>query len=242
MSLTVHINHSADIHELINKYQHFDFLKSIAINESNSISWSMSNSYWNLKEAIIYQIQVMFIGKSGYGKSTTLNKIIGKDVFECDDIKACTKDLYSANYRLQKNENHFFALCDLPGIGESNDADVKYNEWYKEMLIKSQCVVYILRADQRDFSIDELLFKKLFKTSLERKKVIIALNFADKIEPLSRNLSLSPTQIENLNTKVIDVQKIFNVSKGQVLYYSAQDMLNIDLLVDKMTKVIKANI
>lgn len=242
MELTVHINHSAEIHELVNKYSCFNFLKNSILKENESVSWYMNNNYWNFQDTLVHQIQVMFIGKSGYGKSTTLNKIIGKDVFESNDVEACTKDLYSANYRLSKDRNHFFALCDLPGIGESKQADVKYYEWYREMLLKSHCVVYLLRADQRDFAIDEILFKEMFRNSDERKKIIVALNYADKVEPISRTAALSSLQIENLNKKVSTVKRLFDLTDDRILYYSATDMLNIDVLVKKITDVVRKNI
>jgi predicted GTPase len=242
MGLTVHINHSAEIHDLVNRFNNFNFLKNAILNENESISWYMNNEYWGIKNTLIHQIQVMFIGKSGYGKSTTLNGIIGKNAFDTDDVKACTKDLYSANYRLNKNKNHFFALCDLPGIGESKLADTKYYEWYREMLLKSHCVVYVLRADQRDFALDEILFKEMFKNSDERKKVIIALNYADKVEPISRTATLSPIQIENLKKKVSTVKRLFDVTDDRILYYSATDKLNIDDLIKKIADVVKKSL
>jgi predicted GTPase len=242
MDLTVHINHSAEIHELINRFSSFHFLKNVILKEDETISWYMNNDYWNFNNTLIHQIQIMFIGKSGYGKSTTLNGIIGRNAFDTDDVKACTKDLYSANYRLNKHNNHFLALCDLPGIGESKLADTKYYEWYREMLMKSHCVVYVLRADQRDFALDEILFKEMFKNSIERKKVIIALNFADKVEPISRTATLSPVQIENLKKKVSTVMRLFDITDDRILYYSATDKLNMDGLVNKIANVVKKNL
>jgi len=54
------------------------------------------------------------------------------------------------------------------------------------MLNKSNCVVYLIRADHRDFRIDLECFKALFEmeNENEKSKVILALNYADKIEPV----------------------------------------------------------
>ena len=76
----------------------------------------------------------MFIGKTGYGKSTTLNKLVGSNVFETSDVSVCTKDLYNSMYRISPHIPSFFVISDLPGIGESNYADNHYYDWYKEML------------------------------------------------------------------------------------------------------------
>lgn len=237
MDLTVHINYSNEINDLINKHSSFGFLKYRSIPKEEANEWYMTNDTWNLDDEQVYISQVMFIGKTGYGKSTTLNKIVGKDVFESSDVEVCTKDLYSAIYRIRDNE--FLSLSDLPGIGESNYADNHYYDWYRDMLEKSQCVVYVLRADQRDFAVDQILFESMFKSTEQRKKVILALNYADKIEPLNRKTSLSEQQIKNLDKKIRDVANIFNVSCDNILYYSATDRININLLVNKICEKLK---
>lgn len=240
MSLTVHTKYSAEIDDLIDKNSSFGFLKYKSIPQKDTNRWYMTNDKWNFDEEEVYISQVMFIGKTGYGKSTTLNKIVGKDVFESSDVEVCTKDLYSAVYRIKGNE--FFSLNDLPGIGESNYADNHYYDWYRDMLERSKCVVYVLRADQRDFAVDQILFKEMFKTYEQRKKVIFALNYADKIEPINRKTSLSEQQIKNLDRKVRDVANIFNVPYDEVIYYSAIDRININLLVNKICEKLKIDL
>ncbi len=242
MSLTVKINHSADLDELVNKFPIFKFMQSVYLNESDSIAWEMTDNKWNYHDTLIHQAQIIFVGKSGYGKSTTLNKIVGKEVFDTDDITACTKELYSANYRLKRKSTHFLAFCDLPGIGESKQADEQYYEWYRNMLLKSHCVVYVLRADQRDYAIDEILFKEMFKTNTDKQKVIIAVNYADKIEPMSRTSNLTSEQKKNLETKITTIKRLFGVSESNILYYSATDSYNINLLMEKISTILKNNL
>ena len=237
MTLRVNINYRANIDELLSKYKYLKFLKNFRISKEDKNKWYVTCSEWNLDNDPIYELQVMFIGKTGYGKSTTLNKIVGKKVFESDDVQVCTKDLYSATYRIDKE--NFLSLSDLPGIGESNYADNQYYEWYRDMLKKSHCVVYLLRADQRDFAVDEILFKSMFTSDEDRKKVIFALNFAEKIEPISRENQLSSQQILNLNKKVKEVAQIFNVSREDILYYSAKDNINLDVLMKKISDKLK---
>ncbi len=228
MSLNVIINYNSEINELCSMYPVFNFLKSTRLHESEDIKWNISGIE-------SYDAQVMFIGKTGYGKSTTLNKIIGKDLFETSDTSSCTKQLFSAEYKL--NNNQYFSFNDLPGVGESKLADTQYYEWYKGMLDKSYCVVYLLRADQRDYTVDQVLFKEMFKNLNERKKVIVALNFADKIEPINRTSELTTAQLANLNKKVEEVKKLFEVK--EVIYYSAALGLNIDILTEKIASVVR---
>lgn len=235
MGLTVHIKHSAEIDELINRFDCFKFLKGMFIPETESNVWNMNNTHWNLCEQKITQLQVIFIGKTGYGKSTTLNQLVGKSVFATDNIKSCTKDLYSAIYRLNNDDYSMLSLSDLPGIGEGVDADNNYYDWYRAMLKKSDCVVYVLRADQRDFSIDEKLFYELFHKEEQKNKVILAINFADSIEPINRkSFELTDIQIKNLKSKMDEVSRIFKVPLNNILYYSANENIHMQLLAEKI--------
>jgi len=234
LGLNVQIKYEANIDELINRYNSLSFIKSLQLNEEASISW-------NRESGVTFDIQVIFIGKTGYGKSTTLNSIIGNNVFETNDVSSCTKELHSAEYKLHADKPYYFSLCDLPGVGESSEADEKYLKWYRDILHKSNCVVYVLRADQRDFSIDEKIFKSLFQNQTVKKKVIVALNYADKIEPVNRKYPFRPSesQIDNLKERLDQVINIFNIPNDNILYYSAGESYNIERLVSKIEKVIK---
>lgn len=81
----------------------------------------------------------------------------------------------------------------------------------------SDVVVYVLRADQRDFAIDEMMFKNLFNDSANKSKVIIALNYSDKVEPINRKPELSDEQIQSLNRKVTDLSE-FSVLTKMILF------------------------
>lgn len=132
-------------------------------------------------------------------------------------------------------DNEFFSLNDLPGIGESIQTDELYYKWYRDMLSRSCCVVYVLRADQRDFSIDEILFRAMFQTPAEREKVILAMNFADKVEPVNRKGGITQEQRQNLKLKADTLKKVFDIKN--VVYYSAENGFQLDLLVEKIVKV-----
>ena len=100
MGVTVHINHEAEISELINRHPNFSFLKNEHITKDEYHTWRKNDKFWGYDNKTTYGLQVMFIGKTGYGKSTTLNKIVGKNVFETSDVSVCTKDLYNSMYRI----------------------------------------------------------------------------------------------------------------------------------------------
>ncbi len=233
--MEVKIKYSAKINELANKYMPIESLKSISIKEK-------SYRRWKRNKTTSYDLQVIFIGKTGYGKSTTINSIIGKDVFESSDFQACTKICQSAEFQMSEDDT-YFSICDLPGIGESLHLDKEYFKLYMDMLEKTDLIVYLLRADNRDFAIDEKAFKKIFN-NISLNKVLIGLNCADKIEPIDRyNYSKKPTQIQlqNIEKKIVDVSRIFNIHRNCIIPYSALERWNIDVLVNSMVNNILYN-
>jgi len=191
----------------------------------------------------------MFIGKTGYGKSTTLNKICGKELFITDDINSCTKSIFSALYKMYRvnkypftSEDYYLSLCDLPGIGESQDTNNIYMKLYSKMIKKSACVVYILRADQRDFSLDKIVINSLLtKHKKLSEKLIIGINFADKIEPITRSSPFTPNskQAVNLENKVLLTASSLNIQPNRIVSYSATEGYNFDELLGKICMILK---
>ncbi|MBQ8133601.1 MAG: GTP-binding protein [Clostridia bacterium] len=242
MGLNVHIKHEGEIDELLDRYPCFSFIKNRNLPTDSIHRWTTNDSYWGYVDKTTYNMQIMFIGKTGYGKSTTLNRLVGKSAFETSDVSVCTKDLYTAMYRINPSIPTFIMFSDLPGVGESNYADDHYYVWYKDMLEKTDVVVYILRADQRDFAVDEMIFSNLLKNSNDKNKVFIAINYADKVEPISRKIGLSQEQLNSLSRKVREVSCIFNVPQSDVIYYSAADNINMNLLTEKIAQKLMRNL
>lgn len=222
------------IEELINKFPQFSFVKRVKIKKNNT--FTMTHEFLSSQTEQIYPIQVLFIGKTGYGKSTTLNRIVGQEVFETDDVCSCTKEMYEVSYCIDKKKKTFLTFNDMPGIGESLKADEQYYEWYENMISCSECIVYVLRADQRDYSWDDKVFRQFLKKC--KKQVIIALNCADKIEPINRHEGLSTEQILNLKAKVKRLSTLFGIPQKNIVYYSAKDEINMGLLMEKIAYVI----
>jgi small GTP-binding protein len=235
--LSVKIVHEAPITELIHNIPEFSCIKTLSINEDDAICWNMEGEE-------VYCIQAMFIGKTGYGKSTTLNNICGQELFKTDDIKSCTKTLFSAEYKIHSKKNHFFSLCDLPGIGESIQTDKIYTEYYDSMIEKSHCCVYVLRADQRDYSKDLEIIKPMLKNKKQKKKLMLAINFADKIEPISRVTPFIPNvqQNENMKKKLVEIQKIFGIPKHKIIFYSATEGYNLEIISKCIVNILKSTV
>lgn len=255
MSLKLNLKHIAPIDELIHLHPNFSELKGKSVWEYDtdtlqdyfSGAWATapkSDTYrWEVPYTSFFGYQdqaailpVMFIGKTGYGKSSLLNRIVGADIFPIDDIRPCTKEIDAAVYRLRECPSHFLTLCDLPGVGESERADRQYMEWYSGLLECSPCVVYVLRAGQRDFSVDERVFRTLFRSEETRDKVIIALSHADKIEPVNRRgTEISEAQVEALEKKADTVSESFSVPFYRIFPYCVHTGYGVNDLVNEIS-------
>ncbi len=182
-------------------------------------------------------LQVIAVGKSGYGKSTTLNTLIGLKVFQTDDNVGCTRRMQSAEFKLPiTDETSYFSLADLPGLGENPQRDAEYRDLYEMAFNKAHVIVYFLRADHRDYSVDLRLFDELFRYVDHKTKLIIALNAIDKTPPLCRSTPfvLSAEQQANIETKIADVSKLFSLPTNDVVPLSGLEDYNTDLLVNKL--------
>lgn len=227
-----------NIDELISRFPGFNKLKDIDIAHSNQRAWKR-------EQHTSFDVSVIFIGKTGYGKSTSINKIVDDNVFQSNDIASCTRQCQSVDYLISEfDKDHYLSIRDLPGLGESAYHDEKYLNLYASYLEKTDVVVYVLRADNRDFSIDEMAFRRLFKDAATVKRVIIAVNCADKIEPFTRAVPFKPSdeQLANINRKISEVSSFFKIPKKRIVAYSATEGWNINNLAKTISSVLLDNL
>ena len=98
-------------------------------------------------------------------------------------------------------------------------------------------VVYAMRADARDHSIDEKAYDAIFKSAKNRDKVIIAINQCDKVEPVSRGKWEAPTieQMKNIQEKIKFLQEKFQ-PRHKIIPYSASTSWNMNALAAEIVK------
>ncbi len=227
--ITTKILFEDDIEKLDDK---FHFLKNIAPFNSMFRDWKYVKSH-KLGYEKIKKLNVIFIGQTGYGKSSLINKLIKKDVFETSDYQSCTKVLQCADYFLDHNKKHeklayILSFVDLPGIGENDKADESYLQWYQDYLKEATVIVYLFRADKRDHTQDEFFFNNVFDKSMS-ERLICVVSQADKVEPLSRGSELSNKQKRNLEIKKSEIRNkpFLDFNELSVIYVSSY--LNINL-------------
>ena len=241
--ITTKILHEGELTDLDTN---FHFLKNTDPFLSACKDWQYTHRH-HLGYESIKKLNVIFIGQTGYGKSSLINKLINREIFETSDYEACTKVLQSANYFLNHSKKHeklayVFSFVDLPGIGENDKEDEKYLRWYQDYLKEAAVIVYLFRADKRDHTQDEFFFKNVFNKELSNQ-LICVISQADKIEPLSRGLDISDAQKYNLvkKEKEIKSRPFLNFNDLTVLHTSSQLNINIgylkECIVDKLNNL-----
>ncbi|MCU8015958.1 50S ribosome-binding GTPase [Shewanella sp. SM72] len=237
-NITTKILFEDDIENLDEK---FHFLKDVT-----PVSSIFSDWHYTIIHRLGYEkrkaINVIFIGQTGYGKSSLINKIVKKDVFETSDYQSCTKVLQSADYFLGHNkgsekQSSVLSFVDLPGIGENDKADKNYLQWYQEYIKKAAVIVYLFRADKRDHTHDEFFFNNVFDKRMS-ERLICVVTQADKIEPLSRSDELSNEQKHNLEIKKSEIKNksFLDFNSLTLVHVSSYLNININEFENEITK------
>lgn len=227
MSIVKYYHHQGKIDDISSRYHQFSKLKNASVTAPH-LKWRDTST-----GALSHHVQVAFFGKAGYGKSSTVNSFFGNSILKTSDIEACTRRCETLDFELSRG--CYLSLADFPGIGESEYRDKEYLKMYTDFLSSSTVVVYVLRADQRDLSVDESAYSTVFPNLDDKKKVIFALNCCDKIEPISRRASVEPSfeQSRNIDIKVKLIRELFK-PVNPVVPYSAATGWNMNLLAHEI--------
>jgi len=98
------------------------------------------------------------IGQTGVGKSSLINALFNTDL-KTDPVKPCTMTVDKVVVKGNKGGELWF--YDLPGIGESESADARYLEEYKQKLFEADVVLWCLHCDNRSVTFDVAALNKI---------------------------------------------------------------------------------
>lgn len=181
-------------------------------------------------------LTVLFFGKTGVGKTSTLNKLFELN-WATDDAVACTKEpqfaLFDSSYFGDLNIPYKqIRVVDMPGIGESLSADETYFSFYQDWIQKADSLVWVTQADTRAYKRDQIFLLKLtplFNTSLF---LTIALNKIDYLgtdeeeQPFNVEQGKpSEDQLKRIPEKIEDIYTIFNDVIGQNLSFEREQIV-----------------
>lgn len=119
---------------------------------------------------------VVFLGKRGVGKSSTLNRLFDLDR-PTDAAAECTTEPYARWICEQKARR--FRIVDMPGIAAGVDSLATYSRYYRRWLGKADTVVWITQADVRSYKQDQIFFRDFSKFVRPGTRLVLALSKAD---------------------------------------------------------------
>ena len=111
-----------------------------------------------LKKETQKMATICVVGQTGTGKSSLVNALFGTD-FAVDACRPCTKEIQSIE--VSNGEGSKLKFYDLPGIGESEEADEAYVKQYATLALRSDVLIWVFHADNRSITSDVAALKKI---------------------------------------------------------------------------------
>lgn len=205
-----------------------------------------------------HPLDVMIVGGTGAGKSSTLNTILEAALAEvgtgCDP-----KTMEVKSYRLSDD----FRLWDSPGLGDGYQNDAVHGKKIIDKLNQSfspegsnenyglvDLVLVVLDGSGRDMGTAYQILNNVIVPNFPKKRIMVAINQAD-IAMKGRHwndYSNQPDYIlkQFLDQKAIDIQRRIKESTGVSIdlpvYYSASKNYNVHALLDMIVDHIPAHI
>lgn len=179
-----------------------------------------------IQESIDTPPQIVLIGKTGVGKSSTINKLFDpKPNLPIDHVEPATMNIEVLTLSL--GERGDLIIVDCPGLGDSSQADKRNMLAFKELLAQSDVAVWILKADDKTLGIDISFVKKILPKTL-KERLVVGINQIDNMQPGEWNTEFnvpSKEQDESIKRKEEYVRSRFieiGIEPFSVISYSAK--------------------
>lgn len=201
-----------------------------------------------LKNAINYTPRIGIMGKSGAGKSSLINAILGKELCKTGGVGGCTREFQEERSKMGNSE---LVFVDLPGIAENKERDLEYKKLYLEQLQKGlDIILWVIKVDDRANQNDEEFYEWLVK-HCDKNRILFVLSQCDKAEPSREwDYKTFTPSTEQLSTIVQNKQRIandFNVPVNNVIpvaceYYEEKfNRWQVELLMQRVIECIPSN-
>lgn len=195
--------------------------------------------------SLLRPLDVLLVGGTGTGKSSTLNSLFGSTVAKVGDgVDPETQNI--SGYQL----HDYLRIHDSAGLGDGKNSDLEHAKNITYELLRTisvhgktykfmDLVLVLLDGGQRDMGTAFKILESVVLKAIEPERVIVAINQADMAmkgrgwDPISN--SPDKNLRDFLNDKSISAQKRIYDSTGlsitRPVYYSALYNFNIDGLM-----------
>lgn len=181
-----------------------------------------------VQEELAKPPKVAIIGKTGVGKSSTINALFGLE----EKVSHTTHGTTEANKEIiELPQGGKLEVIDMPGLGEDIELDKEYTKIYERTLPQADVVLYVIQANLKALTEDQRILRDIVQNVKGNLKgrLVVGLNQVDKIGPGTWNTKFnypSPEQEDNINRRCQDIQKklsdALSINVEQVEYYSAE--------------------
>lgn len=200
----------------------------------------------NLRIARFRPLDVLVIGGTGAGKSSTLNSLFEREIAkvgrQCDPE---TMEITSMEL------NQLLRFWDTPGLGDNVEKDKKYARELINLLYKDYCldgnnygfidtVLVILDGSGRDMGTTYKILNEIVVPNFQIDRILVAINQAD-VAMKGRHWNEQrncPDELlkEFLEQKAESIQLRLREATGvrvpKPIYYSAEKNYNVESLLD----------
>jgi len=179
-----------------------------------------------IEDELIRPPKIALIGKSGVGKSSTINALFNPDpLLEVGPVRPVTPVPYEITIPLDDRRGSI-TIVDGPGLGATRAITKKILPLYANLLPSCDLILWVIKADDRALEADQDFLEMLLTDEL-RDRLVIGINQVDKIDPEDWNEEYalpSRDQEFNIREKEKHVKEILTeigIQPRQVISYSA---------------------
>lgn len=128
--------------------------------------------------------KVAFLGKTGIGKSSLINKLFNLDL-PVNAVEECTKNVVATWIR--NEDGRFLAgqdsimVMDTPGISAALENDKFYIPFYHHVLSLADCIVWVVQGNTRADRGDQEMLFRLKPYIRPKTRIVLCVNMVDKI-------------------------------------------------------------